>query len=105
MAMKKCKECGKDVSSKATACPNCGAVLKETGCLTYIVLFFAIFIVLGIIGGALSGNSSSKHPSSNTSITTSQPKTIDEKAFSCIWNNNGQNNKKIKSGMTYQEVS
>jgi hypothetical protein len=25
MALIKCSECGKDVSDKATACPNCGA--------------------------------------------------------------------------------
>ncbi len=59
--------------------------------------------MLGIIGGALSGNSSSKHPSSNTSITTSQPKTIAKKP-SAVSGITMAKYKKIKSGMTYQEV-
>jgi hypothetical protein len=41
MAMTKCKECGGEVSTKASACPKCGAVVKRTGCLTWIVAGFA----------------------------------------------------------------
>ena len=29
MALIKCSECGKEVSDKANACPNCGAPIKE----------------------------------------------------------------------------
>ena len=29
MAMINCKECGQEVSNKATACPNCGAPIKK----------------------------------------------------------------------------
>lgn len=29
MALVKCKECGKEISDKATACPNCGCPLSE----------------------------------------------------------------------------
>lgn len=51
MSMKKCKECGKGISTKAEACTNCGAVLKKkTGCLTYIVVGLLLFIILGVIG-------------------------------------------------------
>ena len=99
MAMKKCKECGKNVSSTATACPNCGAVLKKkTGCLTYIVLFFIIFIILGIIGSALSGKKTS-----NTSISNSQTSTRTNKP-SATSGITMAKFKKIKSGMTYEEV-
>ena len=28
MALIKCSECGRDVSDKATACPNCGAPVQ-----------------------------------------------------------------------------
>lgn len=28
MALIKCSECGKEISSKATACPNCGCPIK-----------------------------------------------------------------------------
>lgn len=31
MAIKPCKECGAPVSDKATACPMCGAKVKENG--------------------------------------------------------------------------
>lgn len=30
MALKKCKECGNEVSTKAKTCPKCGAVKKST---------------------------------------------------------------------------
>lgn len=47
MALKKCKECGKEVSSKAKNCPNCGAPIKKqistgSGCL--IIILFVLFI-------------------------------------------------------------
>lgn len=29
MALIKCSECGKEVSDKASSCPNCGAPIKE----------------------------------------------------------------------------
>ncbi len=43
MALRKCKECGKEVSSKAKECPNCGAPVRKKvggcgGCLTIIVV-------------------------------------------------------------------
>ena len=30
MALIKCSECGKEVSDKATACPNCGAPIEKS---------------------------------------------------------------------------
>src|ERR1700675_2058861 len=47
MALRRCKECGRDVSSKADKCPNCGAPIKRkgtslsVGCLTLIILVAA----------------------------------------------------------------
>jgi len=48
MALKKCKECGKEVSTKAKACPNCGA--KQTpptgkGCLISLGVLLAFLFV------------------------------------------------------------
>jgi hypothetical protein len=57
MSLSKCSECGKDVSSKAEKCPNCGAPVKSAsgflglqniGCLGKIVL---VCIGLAFIGG------------------------------------------------------
>lgn len=43
MGLKKCKECGREVSSKADACPNCGAKVKRRplGCGALIVVLVA----------------------------------------------------------------
>lgn len=68
MALKKCKECGKDVSTKAASCPNCGTVIKKkTGCLGYIGAVVLVLIVLGIIGSLIdSGTSTDQRTSSPT---------------------------------------
>jgi hypothetical protein len=63
MVMKKCKECGNDVSTKAESCPKCGAVLKKkTGCLGYIVGGISILIILGVIGSLKSDCSNKPIP-------------------------------------------
>lgn len=52
MALKKCKECDKEVSTKADKCPHCGAKQKSKGigCGGLIL----IIIVIGIIGSQIS---------------------------------------------------
>jgi hypothetical protein len=46
MALIKCKECGEKVSSKAKACPKCGAKpKKKTSFLTWFVLVLFLLIV------------------------------------------------------------
>lgn len=81
MALKKCKECGNPVSTKAKHCPQCGAVKgKEVGCLGYLVACgFIVFVVFSLI------NSDSETPSSTPDreqftdadeiLTTKEPKT------------------------------
>lgn len=45
MALTKCKECGAEVSTKASHCPKCGAkVPKRTSLVTWLVLVFIIFM-------------------------------------------------------------
>lgn len=74
MALKKCKECGNDVSTKATACPKCGAVLKKkTGCLGYIGAAFLIFIVLGVIGSLMKEGSNTNRPESQSQPASGKP--------------------------------
>ncbi len=49
MALKKCKECGNDVSTQATTCPKCGAVLKKkSGCFSVIILLFLGLVVISM---------------------------------------------------------
>jgi hypothetical protein len=52
MSLRKCKECGNEVSTTAESCPKCGAVLKNItggcmGCLGAIVCLIIIFAVIG----------------------------------------------------------
>lgn len=95
MAMKKCKECGKEVSSKANACPNCGAVLKKkTGVLTYVVAGFLILIIIGCVNFLMSESTTSVYKSEAGSKMSSFGKqivTFDEY-------------KQIQNDMSYREV-
>ncbi|WP_320045158.1 zinc ribbon domain-containing protein [uncultured Desulfobacter sp.] len=72
MALMKCKECGKEVSTKAKECPNCGAPVKRSssigsGCLTIIAIFF----VIGIIGSWFDNDKSYKSTKTQSSYTNS----------------------------------
>ena len=69
MALTKCKECKKEVSTKAEACPHCGARLKEkSGCLSYIFVGTFLFLVLGV----LFNNGTEKVPKTTKQTTTPQ---------------------------------
>lgn len=56
MAIRKCRECGKPVSSKARNCPNCGVKIRRSfglatlGCFTFLVLAFCGGM-LGFVAG------------------------------------------------------
>jgi len=50
MALKICKECGKDISTKAKTCPNCGAPVKKShGFLKFLGIIILLFILWGLI--------------------------------------------------------
>jgi hypothetical protein len=58
MALKKCPDCGKEVSSDAPACLNCGRRLRGgllrglgTGCLVLFVLAILVGVLSSLIGG------------------------------------------------------
>lgn len=82
MALKKCKECGAEVSTSAKRCPKCGKKLKHTG-LIIMILFMAV--ILGI-GAGISANGNI------TSIQAQEQKVTLEKF------------NQIQTGMTYDEV-
>ena len=48
MALLKCAECGKDVSSEAKKCPNCGAKVRLPKKPTSLILKFALFGIVGM---------------------------------------------------------
>lgn len=50
MALIKCSECGKEISSKAKTCPHCGTTpKKKTGCLTVLACAIVVFFAVGVI--------------------------------------------------------
>ncbi len=50
MGLKICKECGKDISTKAKTCPNCGARVKKShGFLKFLGIIILLFVIWGLI--------------------------------------------------------
>lgn len=81
MALKQCKECGKQISTQATSCPNCGAVLKKkTGVFTWIVAIFFILFMLGSFG-TLFNKYSDKTPEVSPSPLSSTNKADSDNTF------------------------
>lgn len=98
MAIIKCKECGGKVSTKATACPSCGAKIGQ-GKSFFAELFGGIvsLIVLGAMAlvfiGMFSGGSHKTETELKTELAEkcneaakSAPQGVDRKSFSasCI---------------------
>lgn len=77
MAMTKCRECGSEISTKAEACPKCGAKRKsQTGCGTLIMASVVGLIVLAAIGRCSSNTAYAPPTTSTTSShlpSTSSP--------------------------------
>ena len=56
MALTKCKECGNEVSTKATSCPKCGAKQVHTSLFTKIIAgFFGLLVIAALLGRCGSG--------------------------------------------------
>ncbi len=80
MAITKCKECGGELSTKADACPKCGAKQKRpSGCFKIILFLFLAFVALAVIApfiGDKSSSSNSDAPASTAApAATADPKT------------------------------
>lgn len=68
MALVKCKECGEEVSTKAKACPKCGAKApKKTSLFTWLVV---AFIVVAIFVANQTPTSTNSSNNSSTSEVT-----------------------------------
>lgn len=67
MAITTCKECKKELSTKATTCPHCGAKIRRTSLITWLI---AIIIVPSIFIGIF--NSSSNPPPTTPAKTAEQ---------------------------------
>lgn len=79
MALIKCKECGAKISTKAKACPSCGAEApkKTSGCAWIVLIFIAIPTLLsifyaGITGPAQKAEQASKEAARVAALTPEQ---------------------------------
>ena len=69
MAMTKCKECGNAISTKADACPKCGAKqVRTSGCAKVVLIFLGVMVFLAIVGQCSRDNSSNE-PTNSSSAT------------------------------------
>lgn len=73
MAMKKCKECGAEISSSAKTCPNCGK--KQTSILKIIIILIIVIIIIAAIAGG--GSSTENEIPDNISYTAVDVDTLD----------------------------
>lgn len=132
MSMIKCPECGKEISDKASACPNCGYPLtaedknetvsppipttipvkkkKKRGCLTSIIVFlFFIFIVGTAIGNSTSFQGKNQKTSEETTeeavLTKDEAKALDEQIWSYVLPVINANNQLMKAMAAYSEGS
>ena len=73
MALKKCKECGGQVSTQAEHCPSCGAKQKrESKVLPLLLIFFCILIV----GAVISPHTDNKQSAETTSVSAKKTPVI-----------------------------
>lgn len=75
MALVKCRECGKDISKSAQACPHCGYKLRRTRRLVarFATIFVAIPIVITIFAASLANQAAPPKPEMAGSFTYQPP--------------------------------
>lgn len=76
MAIIKCKECGGQISTKAEACPKCGAKMpaRTSGCAWIAAIFIGLPVILYSVTSAMRGSDQSPRPTpAATTIAKSAP--------------------------------
>ena len=92
MAMKKCKDCGTEISQSAKVCPKCGKDQRNFLQKHKILSFFLAILIVGVLCAAINGTESTPTSSDSSSKTTSTSIVTKE------------NYDKIQKGMTKAEV-
>ena len=77
MALVKCEECGKEISSNVKVCPHCGYKRKR-GIWFYIMIFLIAIIILAVLGG---NNDDSKLGTNSTSQEKSSSSTVKKELY------------------------
>ncbi len=99
MALKICKECGTEVSSKGI-CPKCGKDQRNFFVKHKVVTFFLVLIIIVAIAGGAS-TTKNKDNNTNNGSTTNETNTSTEQKQEKL---NLEKFNKIQTGMTYEEV-
>lgn len=75
MAMRKCKECGEEISSSAKKCPKCGKDQRNFFMKHPVLYTIIIIVIIGVVAGS-SGNTNNNTTQTNggSSETTSSTK-------------------------------
>lgn len=79
MALKKCHECGHQVSTSAPVCPSCGAKAKKgMGCLKWALLLFVGFIGFSFLSASLSIYNEASERKANIQASADAKKVFEE---------------------------
>lgn len=70
MAPIKCKECGNEIAKSAKACPKCGAKVKRTSVLTWIVGGFFVLLAIQMVSHTIDTGNEKAATSAQTSTST-----------------------------------
>lgn len=82
VALVKCKECGGQVSTKAEACPACGAKQKKpVGCLGWA---FVILVFIPLMIAMFAGEGSKPTAKSGSQAAAADQKALDEACFGIL---------------------
>jgi len=77
MAIKACKECGNEVSTKADKCPYCGYILKrQYGCFSIILALMIIVVIINVVLSFIENsrvNQTSNTPKPTNNVQQSEP--------------------------------
>lgn len=90
MAIAKCKECGGEMSTKAGACPKCGAKLKRPlGCIQLILVMFLGFVVLALVAPFVGKHDGAGSPSTAARAIAPSPVKTPDEAYPGPWRTDG----------------
>lgn len=122
MGLIKCTECGKEISDKATTCPNCGCPVNSTagatpppmqqampnmqtqapvkrkkghGCLITILVFIGIIVFFAIIGSVVSKNGTSDANSNDAQQQVEATETSEASGTSIVFGEEGEIAKEV----------
>lgn len=92
MAMKKCKECGTEISKSAKVCPKCGKDQRNFLQKHKVLSFVLAIVIIGVLGVAISDNGNNLNTTDTSTVPTVTNIVTKE------------NYDKINKGMTEQQV-